>query len=76
MSSLIPIESDQFVVLVKSLQDQRDQLLKENKVLKDNFAEAMTLYNKSEDERKQAEKTNEILRRTLNHKDEMLEFLR
>jgi hypothetical protein len=67
MSSLIPIES---------VEDELEYERQQKQVCADNFMQAMILYNKSEDERKQAEKTNEILRRTLNHKDEMLEFLR
>ena len=67
MSSVIPIES---------VEDELEYERQQKQVCADNFMQAMTLYNKSEDERKQAEKTNEILRRTLNHKDEMLEFLR
>jgi hypothetical protein len=67
MSSVIPIES---------AEDELEYERQQKQVCADNFMQAMILYNKSEDERKQAEKTNEILRRTLNHKDEMLEFLR
>jgi hypothetical protein len=67
MSSVIPIES---------VEDELEYERQQKQVCADNFMQAMILYNKSEDERKQAEKTNEILRRTLNHKDEMLEFLR
>ena len=67
MSSVIPIES---------VEDELEYERQQKQVCADNFMQAMILYNKSEDERKQAEKTNEILRTTLNHKDEMLEFLR
>ena len=70
--------------------DEIDALETENAALKDNYQQAMILYNKSEEERKELQelkdswekvacrniRTNNLLRQTLNRKDELLEFLR
>jgi hypothetical protein len=76
MSSLIPIESYATEADLQYALDLIDELKEDVEREHSNYMSALQLADRIDIERKHAEKTNEILRRTLNHKDEMLEFLR
>jgi hypothetical protein len=73
MSTAIPIESETTFVIqeLARLEHENTVLQKANEVLNANFLEAMTLYNKSEDELKKWKQINNATEAALdeNHKE-------